>query len=770
MDDRSELDLHVPVSAPGDYEDLKPRTALFVDIKEVDHRPQIDSVGAMDDSMRPELEDNSRAQSVTPEPENNDSPTDLSTKCRFTTIEPSGNDHDMIAVGDNGAHTKCHDDDSEIYLPSDQQSADDVPLLDLSADVEARPLIQILPTDPEIAQPAFADPQDNTPLLNTTQAEIFSQMYNTAAGHDQDNDGQKNCCDVACGNACYANSGGCHMRPLLTKSLVHGRDIGWVIFCGIVFPLVSIVNRRVWIASLWLPAIILICLSLATIIAGNGTEIPYIVGILLCGIFIVYCVVDILGTELCHFQLRAKNAKLYTQYVPREGDNTVDEQAANGIKKWQKMTNILDFVRLIVPELVLFPIVFCDLYSLVVYRSYSEQPTTHLINFVKLLVSCIALIIHSHIVRLAVITTTAHRLHTQRTPPIELLEPDNPSNGASQQPVFDSTLRQAGLRYWKIFVVHAILQILNQALLIVALGFKLQDYLVWTEALNHDPNLYFNRKSTIKVELALFMVGAYILPTCGFWLFFAVTHYWFHEFLIGLTVDFISMLQLHGATQYFFTLDMDNGEEKLTKILEYVDFDNLKRDYTEFRMIQNFIDKGLYPLRNYVLTLLCTAYSILQIVYLSFAVLDIKNRDTVNAIIYIIAIIGEVISSFSAFFVGVFWILFFWIVLLRLCGMCAKQCESPTGSNYNYTVRPYNSYPIERPYFTTGPQTTPTINSVQHPSYFTAGPRTTPSPSYFTTGPQRTPRSNQLVISTRRQPTSDNYYPSFSGSGWPTAH
>lgn len=718
-------------------------------------------------------EDNARAQSVTPEPENNDLPTDLTTKHRFATVEPSENDHDMIAAGDNGAYTGYHN-DSEICLSSDQQSADDVPLLDLSADVEARPLIQTSPTDPEITQSAFADPQDNTPLLNTTRAEIFSHMYNTSAIHDQDNDGQKNCCDVTCGNACYiASSGGCHMRPLLTESLIRGRDMGWVIFCGIVFPLVSIVNRRVWIASLWLATIILICLSLAAIIASNGTEIPYIVGILLCGIFTVYCVVDILGSELCNFQLRAK---LYTQYMPREGDNTVDEQAANGIKKWQKVTNILDFMRLVVPELVLFPIVLCDLYLLVVYRSYSEQPTTHLINFVKLLVSCIALIIHSHVVRLAIITTTAHRLHTQRTPPIELLEPNNPSNGASQQPIFDSTLRQAGLRYWKIFAVHAILQILNQTLLIIALGFKLQDYLVWTEALNHDPNLYFNSRSPIKVELALFMVGAYILPTCGFWLFFAVTHYWFHEFLIGLTVDFISMLQLCGATQYFFTLDMDNGEEKLTKILEYVDFDNLKRDYTEFRMIQNFIDKGLYPLRNYVLTLLCTAYSMLQIVYLSFAVLDIKNRDTVNAIIYVMAVVGEVISSFSAFFVGVFWILFFWIVLLLLCGMCAKQCESPTGSNYNYTVRPYNSYPVQRSYFTTGPQTTPGMNSVQHPSYFTTGPQPTPTinsvqpPAYFTTGPQHTPTSNQLAISTRRQPISDDYYPSFSGSGWPTAH
>ena len=763
MDDSSQrlLDIHAPVSAPGGCDDLQPQTALSGDIKEADERLQIDSIGAAD--SRPE-QDNAGVQSVIPEFENNVSPTDLYSKHPPTTVEASENNRMMAAQvdGDEGVHGGL--DHAEHHIDDEicQQFADDVPLIDLSANVEDGPLIQTPPTDLEIQQSTFADHEDNTRLMNTTQAEIFSKIYTTAASHDQDNDDKKNCCNIACGKACYTdNNEGCRMRPLLTESLIHGRDVGWTIFRSIVFPLVSVINRRVWIASLWLPAVILVCLALATIIA-NGTEIPYIIGILLCGIFVVYCVVDTLGTEICHFQLSDKNANLYTRHVVHEDDNGGDEQAINRIKKWQKMTNLLDFLRLIVPELALFPIVVCDLYSLVVYRSYTGQPAVHLISFIKLLVSCIALIIHSHVVRLAVIATTAHRLHTQRTPPVELLQPDNPSNGASQQIVFDSTLRQAGLCYWKVFVAHVVLQILNQALLIIALGFKLQDYLTWTEAFNYDPNLYFNKKSTIKVELAFFMVGSYFLPICGFWLFFVVTHYWLHEFLIGLTVDFVSMLQLPGANQHFFPLDVDNGDEKITKILEYVDFDNLKHDYTELHMIQTFIDKGCYPFRNYVLTLLCTAYLMLQIIYLSFALLDIKNRDTVTAVIYVIAVIGEVVSSFSAFLVGVFWILFFSIVLLLLCGMCLKQCESPT--HHNYTVRPYNSYPVQRPYFTTVPQHTPTRNQP-----VTAAHRQPFQQPYFTTRPQRTPGLNQPVRAGCRQPTSDNYYPNFVASGWPTA-
>ena len=748
MDEHEELlpDIHIPYSAPDDCHDL-PRKALSVDTEEVDQRLQIDSIGAMDggvDSAMPE-QDDARVQSAMPGLVLTESPPDLYSKPPPTTVEPSEN-IGVIAThadGVEGVHAKClNDDGNEVCLSDDQHPVDDVPLLDLSADVEASPLIQALPSnDSEISQSAFADPEDNTQLLNTTQAEIFSQIYTTAANHDQDIDDEKNCCDIACGKACYSGNEGCRMRPLLTESLIRGRDIGWIIFHGIVFPLVSVFNRRMWIASLWLPAVILVGLSLATIIV-NGMETPYIIDILLCSIFVIYSVVDTIGTEVYHFQLRNK----YTQDM---FGSIGDEQVTN---KWRKMTNFLDCGRLIVPELVLFPIVVCDLYSLVVYRSYTGQPATYLINFVKLLVSCISLIIHTHVVRLAVMATTAYRLHTKRTPPAELLEPDNSSNGASQPPMFDSSLKQAGLRYWKVFVAHVILQILNQILLVLALGFKLQDYLVWTEALNHDPNLYFNKKSTIKIELAFFMVGAYFLPICGFWLFFAVTHYWLHEFLIGLTVDFISMLRLPGASQYFFTLDVDNGDEKLTKILEYVNFDNLKREYTEFCMIQTFIDKGLYPFRNLMLTLLCIAYSMLQIIYLSFAMLDIKNRDTATAVIYVIAVVGEVVSSFSAFIVGVFWILFFSIVLLLLCGMCAKQCESPT--HYN-TLRPYNSYPVQQPYFTTGRQTTPGLNPVQRP--------------YFTTGPLHTARLNQPVTTTRRQPTSDNYYPSVVASGWPTA-
>ena len=739
-------DIDCAVSSPDDCDDLQPNIALGIDSKEGDQRSQIDSIGAMDCGVD-SIQQGANVVGALPELVNNESPTDLYSEHLPTIVQSTGNNH-MTAARVNGDHgegiqlenAKCQSDHGEICFPGDQHPVDDVPLLDLSAD---NPLIQASPTGSEINQMSTFTDIDSTQPQNTIQAEIFSQIYSTAARHDQDSDDKSNCCDTSCGRACYfVDNEGCRMRPLLTETLKRGRDIGWIVFCGIVFPLVSVINRRVWIASQWLSAVILVCLSIATIMA-NGTEILYIVDILLCGVFVVYCAVDTVGTEVCHFQLRNKRGKLYTQHVAREDDDSGDEQAANRLKKWQKMINILDFIRLVVPELVLFPVVVCDLYSLVVYRSYSGQPTTHLINFVRLLVSCIALIIHSHVVRLAVIVTTAHRLHTQRTPPIELLEPDNPSNEASQPPVFDSSLKQAGLRYWKVFIIHVILQIVNQTLVTIALGFKLQEYLVWTEAPNHDPNLYFNEKSTIRVELAFFVAGAYFLPICGFWLFFAVTHYWFHEFLIGLTVDFISMLQQPGASQYFFTLDVDSGDEKLTKIMGYIDFDNLKRDYSEFRVIQTFIDKGLYPFRNYILTLLCIAYLMLQIVYLSFAMLDIRNRDTVTAIVYIIAVIGEVVSSFSAFIVGVFWILFFSIVLLLLCGMCAKQCESPT--HYNYTLRPYNSYPLQQPYLTRQ-------NPIRQQPYFTSGPR-------------HMPGLNQPLTAARGQPT---YYPSYVTSEWPT--
>ena len=727
MDDNNS-DIQAPVSAPDDGGDFPSKATLYSNVEEAHQRLQIDSrAGATEDcaDSMPEQAVDAEAQ---PEMENNEPPTEPNSEQHLTTISTSGSNRKRVQNLERelNDHTECHSDD-QVCLPD---PADDDPLLDLSANIEASPLIQTLPNSDQLPP----DHENDNQAIDSTQAEIFSQIYNTATGHDQDdNNKNKNCCDVFCGKSCHTSfNEGCHTRPLLTENLTRGRNVGWMIFHSIAFPLVSNIHRRIWIASLWLPAVLLVCLSLAIPIA-NGTEIPYIVGIVLCGIFVVYCLVDTLGTEVCHCQLSGKNAK------PYNSDNRGDEQAANRIKKWQKTINLLDFVRLIIPELLLFPIVVCDLYLLVVYHSYTGQSTIHFISFLKLLVSCVTLIIHSPVVHLAVIATTAYQLHTQRTPPVDLLEQDHPSNDASQQTAFDSTFRQAGLRYWKVFIVHAILQTVNHAILIVALGFKLQDYLAWTEALNYDPNTYFKEKATIKVELALFMIGAYFLPIFGFWLFFAITYSWLHEFLIGLTVDYINMLQLPGASEHFFPLDVDNGNEKISKILEYVDSDNLKRAYNEFNTTNTFIDKGLYPFRNCMLALLCVMYSILQVIYLSFALIDIKNRDTAAAIIYIIAVIAEVVSSFSAFLVGVFWIVFFSIVLLLLCGICCRQFDTPT--QYHYTVRPYNSYPIQP----------------QH--YFTSRPLTTP-PS----------RLNQPVTTAYRQPpSSDFHYPSYVASGWNTA-
>ena len=136
------------------------------------------------------------------------------------------------------------------------------------------------------------------------------------------------------------------------------------------------------------------------------------------------------------------------------------------------------------------------------------------------------------------------------------------------------------------------------------------------------------------------------------------------------------MLQLPGAAQHFFPLDTDHGDEKIGRIIEYVDLVTLKRECTELHSMKSFIDKSLYPFRNYELTFLCTAYSILQNIYLSIAFIDIKNRDTVNAVIYIISTIAEVVSSFRAFLIGVFWILLFALLLLCLCAMYTKRWDA----------------------------------------------------------------------------------------------
>ena len=743
--ERSELlsDIEAPVSATDDCDDSQPQISLFGDVKEADRLP-VDSRGA-ESTPR---EGNAPAQSPhgptrpTELDTENGSPTESFSEHTPTINEPtiSKDKNLMIAAqvdGDYGVHAEDEVDHTESgsddggCFPSDTRPADDVPLLTLSADDEASPLHQ--PPPYEINQHATQDHEN----VDTTYAEIFSQIYDKATSHDENND-DRNCCDVYCGKSCHLENDGCRRRALLTETLSRGRDVGRNIFHSIVFPLVSTMHRRVWIASLWLPAFLLVGLSLATIIA-NGKESPYIAGILLCGIFVVYCIVDTTGTELCHFQLGNKKTKAYNQLTAGEGDNSGDEQSSNRIKKWQKMIILLDFLRLIVPELILFPIVACDLYSLVVDRNYTGQSTIDFISFVKFLVSCVTLLIHSHIVRLAVIATTAHRLHTKRTPPVELLESNHLSDSTFQQPAIDTSLRRAGLQYWKVFIIHVVLQILNQVLLFVALGFKLHDYVVWTEAVNYNPNVYFNEKATIKVEVALFMLGAYLLPILGLWLFFVVTYHWLHEFLVGLTVDFVSMLQLPGAAQHFFPLDVDHGDEKVSKIIEYVDLVNLKREYTELHSMKSFMDKSLYPFRNCVLTLLCTLYSILQIVYLSIALIDIKNRDTVNAVFYIISTVSEVVSSFSAFFIGVFWILFFALLLLCLCVMYTKRWDATP--QYNYVVRPYNPQPIQRQYVTTGPRTTPRLHQ---PVMAARQPTMGYYPSFAVSG--RPATSGQLVV------------------------
>ena len=385
--------------------------------------------------------------------------------------------------------------------------------------------------------------------------------------------------------------------------------------------------------------------------------------------------------------------------------------------------------------------------------------------------SCLTFLIHSYVVRLAFIATTTHRLHTRRSPHIELLEHDHPVD-ASQQSAIDPSPRRAGLRYWNAFTVHVVAQMLSQVLLIVGLGVKLRDYVMWTEARDHDPNVYFDERSTITLVVACSMVGAYLLPVLGLWLFFVMTYHWLHEFLVGLAVDFVAMLQLSGADQFFFPGDAtetrnDSAQQKVRKIIDYIDFVNLKQQYTEL-CNKSSIEKLLYPLKNCVLSLLCVAYCTLQVIYLSFAFINFKDRETMSAVFSIITTTAELLSNFNVFAIGAFWIVSCTVVALAVCLVYTRRCDTPT--RY-YAAQPYNTYPVQRQYTTTVPR--PSVRTGTSGRY-QSQPRT--SARQPTLGQQYRPLSTagrgssgqyQPIMAGGR-PTSGYNYPGAAAAGLPT--
>ena len=501
------------------------------------------------------------------------------------------------------------------------------------------------------------------------------------------------------------------------RVLYHGRVLGWKIFREIVLPLMNDIFRITWTILQLISAMLLAIFSVINI---NGKDLSTIIrlsfsslalllaAIDLCAVIIQkmkkcsYCTTNRRYTQF-HDVVEGANASAAEDTTNAINCNITQRKIAgcNGGKQWAKFINT-DIARFIIPELLLVPIVICDVLNYMFVTGNGDLKLTELIG---LILSISILVLEVYVVRLVLLSMVTYRIHIKRSLPKQF----NLSHMAICRAGYDQTIRRNGLIYLSFLIFNIVIHIIDQIAMIIA---------------------------------------GYLLPIVGVWLFFSVTHYWLQEFAIGITIDYLSILKLPGAYKLFFPNSTPHdARKKANKILLYSKCETLRHDYHALRNKNPFV-KAWYPFKSFSHTLMCLAYTTVQavfvyaaatsiqgeqlnmgvflfaiitevlsniyvllvslfwifiaalflaiillglgicvkcvllIIYISFAILGIK----IQCIIYIITVINVVLLSVIVFLMGVSLILIFSMVLLLLYAVCLEQCESPT--HHNYTVRP----------------------------------------------------------------------------------
>ena len=477
--------------------------------------------------------------------------------------------------------------------------------------------------------------------------------------------------------SCVCDYTGRHVIPeyITSGSLYRGRVLGWKIFREIVLPLMNDIFRIIWTILQLIGAMLL---AIFSVVNFNGKDSFTIIRLSFSSLALLLAAIDLCAVIIQKVIKCSTANGRYTQFhnVIEDADASAAEDATNAInrnniiqrttagctggKQWLKFNNT-DIARLIIPELLLVPIVICDVvnYVTLFVTSNGDLKLTELIGLV---LSISIVVLEVYVVRLVLLSVMTYRMHIKRSLPKQLILTREPIVSAGYDPI----IRRNGLIYLLFLIFNVVTHIINQIAMIIAIGVQV------------------NNVSTLGFHSWFMIASGYILPVVGVWFFFSVTHYWLQEFAIGITIDYLNILKLPGANRLFFPNSTPHeAQEKANKILLYSKYGKLRQDYHALRN-ENPLVKAWYPFKNFSHTLMCLAYTAVQAIFIFVAATSIQGEQPSMGV-FLFVIITEVLSNIYVLLVALFWIfvaaLFLAVILLVLgvsvkCIICIALCCS----------------------------------------------------------------------------------------------
>ena len=469
--------------------------------------------------------------------------------------------------------------------------------------------------------------------------------------------------------------------PLLnTDELIKGRRQGWNDFKKAIFPLISDFLRVLWVFIELILVLVGLLFSIATL-SLDQNEVFNIIHLVLAIVSCILAMIDAYET----FRHSKILKKICCKKCSAEDINEEEGEDGDCKKCYSRCTDLFDVMRVILSELIFYPLLICDIFEVITGRGFEGDSSGDRLGIALFVISLISMILTVYVARIIVLVGVVIKASAIRTPKEAVKDPD-----LQEEIGYDPEFKKSALFYQASFCVHVVLQMLAQMLMYIAIAAKIR---------YDNRHFYYTRNTDQTIRFTGFLgymiVAGYVLPFLGLLNFFIVTFYWSQQYPIGFRLDMISIFKM---TEYsmcdlmnpkkmvtekgdgmFEKATMESGKaEKLVENLAAF-FVPLKNDFKEL-FEKGFMDKFSYPFKSPALVIICLLYALLQ---LAFVVCASQAMDEMGEVFthvlngggwvfyYIAAIIVGAIANLYVFIVAGFWILVISAIIVAIAAAIA---------------------------------------------------------------------------------------------------
>ena len=252
-----------------------------------------------------------------------------------------------------------------------------------------------------------------------------------------------------------------------------------------------------------------------------------------------------------------------------------------GCKDWRKtLAQWMELIRNLLSELLLYPLVVCDLFELIVNGTYNFQAVEDRVSFSYFIFGLFFLTVSVYIARLLIVIFAMRTLN--RTP-------------RDFSKVGNDTV-QVVMR----FFFHVIIQLVIHMMCIIAVAAKIAQ---------ENPNA--TGMVSVSPTLWVVLFTGWLIPIVGTVMFFPINYFWIEQFSTGMYMNIVGLLQEKSFAEAVFTTQKyEDVKKSCAKFFEKIKYIELQQQM-ELRQSVGTLHRFLYPLRTPVFYIITPIYCLM---------------------------------------------------------------------------------------------------------------------------------------------------------------